>query len=142
VKMLTINLPQRVLSRVRASPQWICRGIACVALIAAASKADTPGMPQSEWSGLLRARLPSLICRDHWYVRQCFSISAEECDSAIKSDLTGCLQEFGTRIPPIITSKEDSAEWGKTIAQCIGARFEHTMKRHKKSSAQCAAGSW
>jgi hypothetical protein len=143
VKSPTTNVRHRVPGRTRPSTQWICRGIACLALIAAASNADTPGFTRSQWADLLRARLPSLICREHWYVRQCFSVSETECGSTVTSAFDACLKQYSNTMPLEIRSKEESAEWGKTITSCLGVRFEKVMIRHKKSSTQCAnPGIW
>lgn len=90
------------------------------------------------WADLLRARLPSLICRDHWYVRQCFSVSAEECGSTVVSALNGCLVDYSGKMPPVMRSKEESAEWGETITKCLGVRFEERMKQHKIFSPRCS----
>ena len=42
---------------------WIRCGIAIMILMAAASNAEAPGFTRSQWADLLRARLPSLVCR-------------------------------------------------------------------------------
>lgn len=140
---LTPHMQRRTVDGARLSAEWIRRCIACMILMAAASSADAPGFTRAKWADLLRARLPSLICREHWYVRQCFSVGASECESAVMSDFDGCLQQYSDTMPQKIRSKEESADWGKTITSCLGVRFEQKMKQHKKSSAQCTAtGVW
>jgi hypothetical protein len=134
---------RRTVGGSRLSAVWMRRCIACMMLIAAASNAEAPGFTRAQWADLLRARLPNLICREHWYVRQCFSVGASECESAVMNGFDGCLQQYSDTMPLEIRSKEESADWGKTITSCLGVRFEQKMKQHKKSAAQCAnPGIW
>jgi|HubBroStandDraft_1064217.scaffolds.fasta_scaffold32500_3 hypothetical protein len=123
--------------------KWAMRCVTCTIIMAASSNADAPGITRAQWSDLLRARLPGLICTEHWYVRQCFSVNASECESEVVHDFDGCMQQYSDTMPQEMRSKEESAEWGKTITSCLGVHFEQKMKQHKKSSAQCATpGIW
>ena len=133
------RMQRRTVGGPRLSAEWIRRFIACMILMAAASIADAPGFTRTQWADLLRAKLPGLICKEHWYVRQCFSVGASECESTVMSDFDGCLQQYSDKMPREIRSKEESADWGKTITSCLGVRFEQKMKQHKKLSAQCRA---
>jgi hypothetical protein len=140
---LTPHVHRRATGGSRLSVELMRRCIACMILMAMTSHANAPGFTRVQWADLLRARLPNLICSEHWYVRQCFSVGASECESAVMSGFDGCLQQYSDIMPLEIRSKEESAAWGKTITSCLGVRFEQKMKQHKKSAAQCTnPGIW
>jgi len=127
--------------RLRIRMVQICAS--CFAGLAITSHLDASELTQSQWSDLLRAKLPSSICREEWYFRRCFSISAQQCGWAVDSALGRCLSEYRGKMPAMFTSKEESAEWGATLANCAGTLLEQTLKQYKNSSTRCSdVGSW
>lgn len=97
-------------------------------------------LTQEQWVERFGATLPSFICRENWYFRQCFLVAPTRCLAESQTAAKTCLDRAKGEMPSVIRSKEESARLGAQIASCTGALLENKLKPVKSSSARCALG--
>ena len=129
-----------------AKDDWILFAVArvvgpCLVFLALSGGASgATELTQSQWAERFEATLPGFICREDWYFRQCFSVTAQQCQAATQAAAKTCLDEAKSGMPAVIRSREDSGSWGAKVASCTGALLEDRMKQQKNPTAQCALG--
>jgi len=115
-------------------------GLGLVFLTLGGGASSAAELSQSQWAEKFAATLPGFICREDWYFRQCFSVTAQQCQAATQAAAKTCLDEAKNGMPAVIRSRDESGSWGAKVASCTGALLEDRMKQQKKPSAQCALG--
>ena len=105
-------------------------------LIAAPAGANAQELTQRQWAEKFEATLPSFICRENWYFRQCFFVTSTQCVAASQAAAKTCLDRAKGEMPAMIQSREESASWGAKVASCTGALLEDRLRRRRRSPAR------
>lgn len=118
---------------------WVSRSIyillAVLGVGATASNETT--VPKETWAKSMRDILPAAICRDGWYFRSCFEITASECHAAVTTATAACLQQYDAQIPQELRQPDDGTFWGNRVGTCAGTIFEATFRAKRISTAKC-----
>lgn len=94
-------------------------------------------MPRSQWSELMSTTLPTMFCSEGSYFRECFSITAEQCEKTAASATRVCLEKSNDALPISFKTKDESVHWGNTIGTCAGGTFELVLTKKKILSDKC-----
>lgn len=92
---------------------------------------------KSEWMNAMSTAFPTAICASHMYFRQCFEISAQQCEETIASATRVCLSKYQDEIPDILQQPQDGSHWGSIVGACAGEAFELTLIEKRINSQQC-----
>jgi hypothetical protein len=117
----------------RTSRIGIVLAVACSATAGAAEQT----MPRDAWMGRMETALPTVFCKPESYFRQCFGLTAEQCEVAAASSVRVCLKKFKPRIPAVLVLPADGARWGTDVGTCAGESFEIAHLKQKKQSTKC-----
>ena len=89
---------------------------------------DSPAsgkVPRDEWVAQFEVAMMSMMCREDWYFRTCFSdLSADTCASRAQEALKSCLDELKDQIPEQLSQPEDGRHWGNVVGGCAGQKLE------------------
>jgi hypothetical protein len=116
-----------------------------VQIATAAPTASAPAPPQTGgvivdrdvWVAQFSVALPVALCRDNFYFRACFTVTAEECERTAESATRVCLAKFKKQLPEKFHQPDEGTEWGSKIGNCVGTAFEVALPSHKISNAKC-----
>lgn len=97
--------------------------------------AQTAG--KKEWMDYVAKGMPEAFCTPQAYFRQCFSVTAQECESAATTATRTCLDKHGGDIPGTLTMPRDGQHWGGVIGKCAGTSTEMAMLKKRISNAKC-----
>ena len=81
--------------------------------------------------------LPAMFCAPQSYFRQCFRVSAQQCEEAAVSAARICLNKHGNDIPATLTMPRDGEHWGRIVGQCAGVATEAAMLKQRIGNAKC-----
>ncbi len=101
--------------------------------------ASSEGDPQTEtWIRRLGELLPGEFCKEGTFFRQCFTISAAECEATAAAHYTPCVSTHRAALP-LIRSAESGQQGGEIIGSCVGVAFHSELEQKGKfiSSAKC-----
>jgi hypothetical protein len=82
------------------------------------------GVGRDEFLAALRPLTPEYFCGDQMYFRQCFAVSAEDCQMLSLVAYDACVRELYTSIPPVLSTEEEGAAVGEMIGTCAGEAYE------------------
>ena len=85
----------------------------------------------------MEAALAASFCQSEAYYRQCFSISASQCEETAKSVTKVCLEKSDTDIPDPLEQPADGSRWGNIVGRCAGIEFEAAQAEAKQHTARC-----
>ena len=89
------------------------------------------------WVAQFSVALPVALCRDNFYFRACFTVSAEECERTAASATRVCLAKFKKQLPEKFHQPDEGTEWGSKIGNCVGTAYEVALPSHHISNAKC-----
>jgi hypothetical protein len=92
---------------------------------------------KSDWYNGMSTALPTAFCNSSQYFRQCFSVSAEECEETAASATRVCLNKNDKDIPSVLVQPKDGTHWGTIIGECAGGAYEATLAAKRINSAKC-----
>ena len=115
------------------------RAIAIVgaALIVIPSASVAQSVGRKQWFDHMSTVLPAMFCAPASYFRQCFRVSAQQCEEAAASTTRICLNKHGNDIPPTLTMPRDGQHWGSIVGHCAGVAYEGMLLKQRISSAKC-----
>lgn len=87
-------------------------------------------------NGMTRA-LPNAFCQASHYYRQCFSVTAQECEDAVISSVKTCLNKNNKDIPSILMQPRDGTLWGAIINVCTSRAYEATFTKNRIHNKKC-----
>ena len=113
-------------------------GMAAIVILPALSAtAWSQEVPKEQWLTAMETVVPSFFCGPEQYFRQCFQVSAAECEEAAASSTRVCLKRIEDQIPDILMQPGDGTFWGNRIGQCAGVSYEAVLSAKRISSAKC-----
>jgi len=89
------------------------------------------------WNDRMTTVLPAFFCKSSSYFRQCFSVSAQECEETAASVSRICLANLSGKIPNSLTLPEEGQYWGTKIGECAGNAYEVVLMEHLIHSSEC-----
>ena len=89
------------------------------------------------WIAQFSVALPVALCRDNFYFRSCFTVTAEECERTVASATRVCLAKFKKQLPEKFHQPDEGTEWGSKIGNCVGTAYEIALPSHRISNAKC-----
>ena len=81
--------------------------------------------------------LPVAFCAPAQYFRQCFSVSAVECEETSASAVRVCLAKYDADIPALLVQPKDGTRAGQIVGECAGNAYEVTLSKSRISNAKC-----
>ncbi|MDH4262163.1 MAG: hypothetical protein OEV78_03855 [Spirochaetia bacterium] len=89
------------------------------------------------WIEGMTSALPAAFCNSSQYFRQCFNITAIECEETALSATRICIKENEEKIPDVLVQPEDGRNWGTKIGSCAGKTFELSLIKKRINNDQC-----
>jgi len=95
------------------------------------------------WVDAMETALPAYFCKSDSYFRQCFSVSASQCEETASSVTRLCLAKSSAEIPDLLVQPTDGSHWGREVGRCAGIAYEAALIQNKVKSNLCAnAENW
>lgn len=95
-------------------------------------------IPKNDWVNAMKTALPAIFCNSEQYFRECFSVTAIECEETVTSATRICIAELENQIPDILVQPKDGKFWGERVGECTGNTYEITLIKKRISSAKCS----
>jgi hypothetical protein len=92
---------------------------------------------KEKWLAGMSDILPAAVCRDGWFYRSCFKITAEECHLLVTEATKSCSLQYSSQIPKKLEQPKDGNEWGTKIGTCVGTIIESTQADKRISNEKC-----
>lgn len=92
---------------------------------------------KDQWIAAMKTALPTAFCSSAQYFRQCFDVTATECEETAISATRICLQDFSSQIPAVLHQPQDGTLWGTKVGECAGNAYELALIKKKISNAKC-----
>ncbi len=107
-------------------------------IIIKTSREDCPKITDNPWAVGMYALLPELVCQDNQIYRQCYAVSQNECETAMKSATADCLQSHLSELPPdITTNKKIGSHWGEIVGACASEKYSSSLKSKFTNTNDC-----
>ena len=98
---------------------------------------------KKSWIEGMTSALPTAFCNSSQYFRQCFHITAIECEETALSATRICIKENEDKIPDTLVQPEDGRKWGTKIGSCAGKAYELSLIKKRINNARCNnASNW
>ncbi len=92
---------------------------------------------KEDWITGMKSALPAAFCNSEQYFRQCFDVTAVECEEAAASATRICLKEVEEQIPDVMIQPKDGTLWGTKVGQCAGLAYEASLSKKIISDPRC-----
>jgi hypothetical protein len=92
---------------------------------------------KEDFVSAMKTALPAVFCKPEQYFRQCFDVSAIECEETAASTTRICLKELGSKIPSILNQPKDGSYWGTKLGECAGNAYSVVLSEKLLSNAKC-----
>ncbi len=89
------------------------------------------------WVNAMTTALPTAFCNANQYFRQCFSVTAQECEETAASATRICLNQNKNKIPSMLQQPKDGVHWGTIIGACAGEAYEVTLIKKRIKNKKC-----
>lgn len=98
---------------------------------------------KERWMEAMTTALPMAFCNSAQYFRQCFEVTAPECEETAISATRVCLLKYQQDIPPTLMQPRDGTHWGQILGKCAGEAYETSLINKRISSDKCNnPGNW
>ena len=115
----------------------------CMLIIAQPFNAVAQEVPKDDWLKQMEMVAPQMFCDARQYFRQCFDVSAEECQSAVSSAMQVCVEKYKADVPEMLQQPQDGTRFGKLIGECAGTSYEVAMAdKHTRDPICFDASRW
>ncbi len=108
-----------------------------LALAACAFAATAATVSKAEWMDGMSTVLPTAFCAPAQYYRQCFEVTAPQCEEAAASATRVCLARHRDEIPAVLNQPQDGTRWGTVVGQCAGRAYEIALLKQRRADARC-----
>lgn len=92
---------------------------------------------KTDWVNSMTIALPTVFCNSSQYFRQCFSVSAQECEETAASSTRVCLNKNINNIPNVLVQPKDGMHWGAIIGKCAGEAYELALAKKRINNSKC-----
>jgi hypothetical protein len=112
-------------------------------IVVVVADANATQVSKTNWLSAMETALPEAFCNPSQYFRQCFSVSARECEEVAASTTRICLSQNKAKIPDVLNQPKDGTHWGSIVGRCAGIAYELSLKKKRISNAKCNdASNW
>ncbi len=108
-----------------------------VVILLTPAMAGAQEVSKAYWIEAMQTALPTALCKSQQYFRQCFDISAVECEETAASATRICIGKVKNEIPEMLQQPNDGMRWGAKIGQCAGESFELVLIKKWKNTERC-----
>ena len=92
---------------------------------------------KDDWVRAMSTALPTAFCNPQQYFRQCFTVSAQECEETAATATRVCLNSYKDKLPQILHQPQDGTHWGTIIGRCAGEAYGITFTKKFINNARC-----
>ena len=92
---------------------------------------------KKEWINSMTTALPTAFCNSSQYFRQCYKVSAQECEEVAASATRVCINKYKNEIPGTLIQPKDGARWGTTIGTCAGEAYGISLTKKYVGGKKC-----
>ena len=92
---------------------------------------------KADWLNAMSTALPAAFCNSKQYFRQCFSVTAQECEETAASATRICLNKSKNKIPSVLQQPKDGTNWGRIVGSCAGEAYELTLIKKRIKNKKC-----
>jgi hypothetical protein len=93
---------------------------------------------KADWLNAMTSALPTAFCSPKQYFRQCFTVTAQECEETAASATRICLNKSKEQIPNILVQPKDGTHWGTVVGGCAGEAYELALVTKRIESEKCS----
>jgi len=93
--------------------------------------------PKDAWLQHVEKNMPPAFCSQQTYFRQCFTVSAQECEAAAMAATRDCISKHAAEVPATLAMPNDGKRWGGVIGKCAGTATELALLKKRVSNATC-----
>ena len=111
--------------------------IGLAAILSACSVAQAATVDKKTWMDGMATAVPTLFCAPKQYFRQCFKVTAAECEETSASAVRVCLNKNKDQIPDVLNQPQDGQRLGNTIGTCAGTAYEIALSKKRVSDPRC-----
>ena len=111
--------------------------IGLAAILSACAVAQAATVDKKTWMDGMATAVPTLFCAPKQYFRQCFKVSAAECEDTSASAVRVCLNKNKDQIPDVLNQPEDGQRLGNIIGRCAGVTYEIALMKKRSSDPKC-----
>lgn len=79
------------------------------------------------WKTYMLKALPPELCKDKSYFRECFTITAEICNTEATKATSTCIKEQEKGYPDPFNQPDDGRKYGRKLGECTGLKFEMAL---------------
>lgn len=98
---------------------------------------------KNAWINAITTALPAAFCKASQYHRQCFSVTAQECEEVTATAASICLNKNNKKIPNTLTLPRDDTLWGAIINVCASRVYETSLIQKRVNNNKCNdPGNW
>jgi len=90
----------------------------------------------SKWMEGMASVLPNIFCKDGSYFRECFKVTAQECEAEAIRVTRVCLQSKKADIEANL-KQEGGKKWGEKVGECAGGSYELSLKDKRIDNPKC-----
>jgi hypothetical protein len=109
----------------------------CLLLAAVPFYTQASEVTKADWINSMSTVLPAAFCNADQYFRQCFEVSAQECEETAATATRVCLNKYKNDIPNLLNQPEDGSHWGSIIGSCTGEAYEIALIKQRSSDTKC-----
>ncbi len=99
--------------------------------------ANAQEVTKEQWVLGMKTVLPAHFCQEAQYFRQCFNVTATECEKVAASTTRICLSELNNQIPNLLVQPKDGTLWGTKVGSCAGTAYEASLIEKRISNDKC-----
>lgn len=92
---------------------------------------------KTDWMNAVSTALPTAFCNSSQYFRQCFTVTAQECEETAASATRVCLNKHKDKIPNTLIQPKDGTHWGTIIGSCAGEAYEVSLVKKRIKNKKC-----
>lgn len=111
---------------------WLCAFISTLSFAVYGTE-----VPKEAWLNAMSTQLPAAFCSASQYFRQCFTVTAVECEEVAASATRICINANKAKIPSTLVQPKDGSHWGYVIGECAGSAYETSLLKKRVNSEKC-----
>ncbi|MFP3977477.1 hypothetical protein [Marinobacter sp. KMM 10035] len=98
---------------------------------------------KEQWVSAMKIVLPAAMCQSAEFFRQCYKVSAVECEEVASSTTRTCLNNLDAKMPSKLVLPKDGAFWGDKVGQCAGVAYSTVIQEKFTNNENCLnPGNW
>ena len=94
-----------------------------IAILSLSNPAFGLEIAKDKWVEFMSTAVPTTFCTSSQYFRQCFDVTAQQCEEVATSATRICLKKHEDQIPNSLIQPEDGTYWGNIIGTCAGEAY-------------------